>query len=198
MAAASEATATEPVADADASQPPSSVLEINPDTYDDQLQSKVAKIKEQFSNFKCPEIEVHTSPPMHYRQRTELSVWHDQGDMYYVMYKPVPGQQRPQRTRVETFPVASKLINKLMVAVREYVIKHTVLRERLFQVRRCAGCADCAGVAEGACMLAAASPVQLALPLQHQPCRHAQCSGSCALPPDGTAHGSQLHPPTPT
>ena len=117
-----------------AADPPSSVLDVNPDTYDEQLQQKVAKIKEQFGNFKTPEIEVHTSPPMHYRQRTELAVWHDNGDMYYIMYKPVPGAARPQRTRVDSFPVASKLINKLMVAVRDYALKHPILRERLFQV----------------------------------------------------------------
>jgi hypothetical protein len=134
-AAPAKAAAAEPAADADS--PPSSVLEIDPDKYDEQLESKTAKIRQQFSNFKTPEIEVHTSPPMHYRQRAELAVWHDNGDMYYIMYKPVPGQQRPQRTRVDSFPVASKLINKLMVAVREHVLKHSILRERLFQVGRC-------------------------------------------------------------
>lgn len=112
---------------------PVTIICPDPSLYDSQLEAKVGKIKDLFSGFNIPEIDVHRSSPLHYRCRSEFTVWHDGDDMYYVMFEKVPGQKKPQRVRVDEFTVGSTSINALMASLRQYVLGSTVLKERLFQ-----------------------------------------------------------------
>lgn len=64
-------------------------------------------------------------------------MWHEGEDMYFLMFeRDDKGQQRD--VRVDSFPVASELLNELMGLLREHVRATPVLRQKLFQVgRRC-------------------------------------------------------------
>jgi tRNA (uracil-5-)-methyltransferase len=52
----------------------------------------------------------------------------------YVMYEKQPDESKPQRVKIQQYPVASKLINSMMPVVLQHVCAHEVLRRKLFQV----------------------------------------------------------------
>lgn len=63
----------------------------------------------------------------------EFRVWHEGEDMFFLMFeRDDKGQQRD--VRVDSFPVASELLNELMGLLREHVRATPVLRHKLFQV----------------------------------------------------------------
>ena len=99
-------------------------------SYQDQLQGKIAKIKQDFEVYRPPSLEVFESQPSHYRMRAEFRMWHEGDDLNYVMFN----QESKERYSVNEFPAASKVINALMPLVRDYVKVDLVLRKRLFQV----------------------------------------------------------------
>ena len=103
---------------------------INPKFYDAQLSEKKQKMTELFAEFNGPEFSLFSSEPINYRQRAEFRVWHEGDDLYYIMFD----SQTKQKFRVDQFPVASLLINKLMQALIDEIKDLPVLRERLFQV----------------------------------------------------------------
>ena len=70
---------------------------------------------------------------MSYVCRTEFTVWHEADDTYYAMHERLNGEEKPQRIRVDSFPVGSKLINELMPRVMEAVRSSDTLRIKLFQ-----------------------------------------------------------------
>lgn len=98
--------------------------------YDDQLAEKVARLKTLMSPFAAPEPEVFRSPVDHYRMRAEFRIWHDADDMYHIMFD----QQTKQRIRVDQFPAASELINRLMSALIAALKPEPILRHKLFQI----------------------------------------------------------------
>lgn len=98
--------------------------------YDDQLAEKVARLKTLMSPFAAPEPEVFRSPVDHYRMRAEFRIWHDADDMYHIMFD----QQTKQRIRVDQFPAASELINRLMSALITALKPEPILRHKLFQI----------------------------------------------------------------
>ena len=98
--------------------------------YDDQLAEKTARLQAMMSPFQAPEPEVFRSPVSHYRMRAEFRIWHEQDEMYHIMFD----QQTKQRIRVDTFPVASELINRLMSALMAAIKPNPVLRHKLFQI----------------------------------------------------------------
>ena len=48
------------------------LLSINPENYEEQLQEKIQGLKQLFSGFSIPEVEVFRSQPINYRMRTEF------------------------------------------------------------------------------------------------------------------------------
>lgn len=103
---------------------------INSESYQVQLDEKSTRLKEMFSEYTTPSLEVFSSQEQHYRMRAEFRVWHEGDDLYYAMFN----QQTRERYRVDQFPVASRLINDLMPLLVEAVKGHQVLRHKLFQV----------------------------------------------------------------
>lgn len=99
--------------------------------YQTQLDQKSNSLQQLFSPFgELPELEVHPSAPENYRMRAEFRVWHDEQDLYYIMFD----QATKERYKVEKFPVASELINRLMPILIEKVKHSEVLRRRIFQI----------------------------------------------------------------
>ncbi|MDQ2078018.1 tRNA (uridine(54)-C5)-methyltransferase TrmA [Marinimicrobium sp. ABcell2] len=102
-----------------------------PQQYQEQLNDKVSRIKEDFSPFNPPEIEVFSSPKSHYRMRAEFKIWHEGDRAHYAMFE--PGEYKRPFV-IDEFPVASQKINELMPVLLEAVNADPLLRQRLFQM----------------------------------------------------------------
>jgi tRNA (uracil-5-)-methyltransferase len=105
--------------------------QFKPEQYHQLLADKVATTRQLFDGMTMPEAEVFASDPQYYRMRTEFKVWHQDDDLYYVMYNPA-APKTP--VRVDSFPVAGEAINRLMPVLIEELKGATTLRHRLFQV----------------------------------------------------------------
>ena len=92
-------------------------FEVSTTDYHKQLTQKSQHLRDMFSSFCMPELEVFESPKRHYRMRAEFRVWHDGDDLYYIMFN----KDTREKYRVEQFPAASKLINRLMPLLIETI-----------------------------------------------------------------------------
>ncbi|WP_123246497.1 tRNA (uridine(54)-C5)-methyltransferase TrmA [Aeromonas dhakensis] len=101
-----------------------------PADYQAQLDEKRERLCGLFADFTLPALEVHASPAEHYRMRAEFRIWHDGDDLYHCMYAPAT----KEIIRVDQFPTASRLINRLMPMLLEGLRPHPVLRRKLFQI----------------------------------------------------------------
>ncbi|OAT27877.1 tRNA (uridine(54)-C5)-methyltransferase TrmA [Proteus myxofaciens] len=99
-------------------------------TYQSQLDEKTQRIKMMMAPFNAPEPNVFSSPEQHYRMRAEFRIWHEQDSLYHIMFD----QKTKQRIRVDNFPIASQLINQMMVALLAEIKDKPILRQKLFQV----------------------------------------------------------------
>jgi len=103
---------------------------IHPDNYTAQLSKKQKDMDELFNEFSMPQAEVFTSEPLNYRLRAEFRVWHQEDDLYYIMFN----SETKEKFRVDDFPVASTLINDAMKALLLAIKSNKTLRYKLFQV----------------------------------------------------------------
>lgn len=106
------------------------LAQLDPASYAKLLEEKCLKLKELFAIFHPPELEVFSSPPVHYRMRTEFRVWHEGEDLYYYMFD----KGLDQKVRTDQYLPASELINKMMKALMDELRPNQVLRHKLFQV----------------------------------------------------------------
>ena len=104
--------------------------QVDPNNYQQQLDIKAVKIRDQFACYNPPALEVFDSAPLNYRMRAEFKIWHDGNDSYYVMFKP---DAPKQPYRIDQLPIGSSIINQLMPTIMAEVKQHNLLRERLFQ-----------------------------------------------------------------
>ena len=58
----------------------------SPAAYAAQLAHKRAALEGLLAPFAAPELAVHASPPVHYRQRAEFRVWHEGDSTHYLMF----------------------------------------------------------------------------------------------------------------
>lgn len=98
--------------------------------YTELLQKKTEKLTALLQPFNAPEIAVFDSPTSHYRMRAEFRIWHDKDDFYHIMFD----QSTLQRYRVDEFPIASELINRMMKALLPLLKTQEVLHKKLFQI----------------------------------------------------------------
>ncbi|MBV1891692.1 MAG: tRNA (uridine(54)-C5)-methyltransferase TrmA, partial [Gammaproteobacteria bacterium] len=50
------------------------MTDIDPTTYDQQLQEKVANLEERFQGLELPTLETYPSRPLNYRMRAEFKI----------------------------------------------------------------------------------------------------------------------------
>ncbi|KAA8998610.1 tRNA (uridine(54)-C5)-methyltransferase TrmA [Affinibrenneria salicis] len=100
------------------------------DRYDDLLNQKTDRLKDMMAPFNAPQPEVFRSPVSHYRMRAEFRLWHDGDDIYHIMFD----QQSQQRIRIDRFPAASELINRLMPEFIDAIRDNPALRRKIFQI----------------------------------------------------------------
>ncbi|CUA85347.1 tRNA (uridine(54)-C5)-methyltransferase TrmA [Pseudidiomarina woesei] len=105
-------------------------LTTNPADYTRQLDEKAQTLTAMLAPFYNDTLAVFASPEEFYRMRAEFRVWHDGDDLYYIMFDP----ETREKIRIESFPVASRLINQLMPAVLDFIRTRPELRQKLFQV----------------------------------------------------------------
>ncbi|HEY0210973.1 tRNA (uridine(54)-C5)-methyltransferase TrmA [Acerihabitans sp.] len=98
--------------------------------YQNQLAEKAARLNALMTAFQAPEAEIFRSPAEHYRMRAEFRVWHDEQDLYHIMFD----QQTKERIRIDHFAAGGELMNRLMVAVMDALRPSPVLRRKLFQL----------------------------------------------------------------
>lgn len=99
-------------------------------TYQSQLNEKTERLQKMMAPFNAPNVEVFSSPEQHYRMRAEFRIWHEQDALYHIMFD----QETKQRIRVDQFPVASQLINQMMIALLAEIKDKPTLRHKLFQI----------------------------------------------------------------
>ena len=62
--------------------------------------------------------------------RAEFRIWHDKGDFYHIMFD----QSTLQRYRVDEFPIASELINRMMKTLLPLLKNAESIHKKLFQI----------------------------------------------------------------
>ena len=103
---------------------------VTPENYEPQLEEKRISMETLFAEFDLPKTEVFRSEPQNYRLRAEFRLWHEGDDLFFIMFN----KETKEKFKVESFPVASKLINSAMQVLLNDIRDKKVLRERLFQV----------------------------------------------------------------
>ena len=98
--------------------------------YPELFAKKCEKLTALLAPFSAPALESFASSPEHFRLRAEFRVWHEEGDLFHIMFD----KETKQRYRVDQFPIASELINKMMVALLEEIKGNELLTRKLFQV----------------------------------------------------------------
>ena len=104
--------------------------DIDPANYEQQLTQKIQDIRSSFAAFTMPELQSFSSPALHYRMRAEFRVWHQEDDLYHIMFD----QDTKQKYRVDHFPPASELINAMMSELMQHLKHNQLLRRKLFQI----------------------------------------------------------------
>ena len=98
--------------------------------YNELLQKKLEKLTALLHPFNAPDIQVFDSPTSHYRMRAEFRIWHEQSDFYHIMFD----QTTKQRYRIDEFPIAGELINRMMKSLPALLKEQEVLHQKLFQI----------------------------------------------------------------
>jgi tRNA (uracil-5-)-methyltransferase len=104
---------------------------VDPAQYENQLAAKLQNLRTDFAPLHAPEPEVFRSAPEHYRLRAEFRVWKNADSIDYVMFDPADPQTPIALTQ---FPTGSLRINMLMPQLREALLQHDILRQRLYAV----------------------------------------------------------------
>ena len=100
------------------------------DKYNQQLQNKITNLKILLSDFSLPDLQVFSSPISHYRMRAEFRIWHNGEELYHIMYD----KKTKKRVRIDSFPIASQLINRAMQTILSLLQYNDKLRHQLFQI----------------------------------------------------------------
>ncbi len=100
--------------------------------YEKQLEIKKERLKEMFSDFDIPEIEVINGSDEHFRARAEFRVWHERDRSYYAMRK------RKEEGRgvipIEECKIVDKAIYNVMGPLLKDIEKNENLRFKLYEI----------------------------------------------------------------
>lgn len=102
--------------------------------YQQQLDAKIDRIRQQFAEYHPPELEVFRSAEQHFRMRAEFRIWHTEDDMFYAMFERSEDGQHKTVVRVDDFPIADLSINQLMPTLLNALKAQEILSHRLFEV----------------------------------------------------------------
>ena len=100
------------------------------DQYPQLLAEKVENLTALLAPFDAPAPDVFASETHYFRLRAEFRVWHQDGDLYHIMFD----KETKSRYRVDQFPIASQLINRMMSVLLAEIKGNEWLTRKLFQV----------------------------------------------------------------
>lgn len=98
--------------------------------YPELLAKKTEKLTALLVPFNAPALDVFASDPSGFRLRAEFRVWHDEYELYHIMFD----QATKARYRVDEFPIASPLINRMMKTLLAEIKGNELLTKKLFQI----------------------------------------------------------------
>lgn len=98
--------------------------------YPKYLAEKTDELTALLAPFSPPALDVFASEPSHFRLRAEFRIWHEHGDLYHIMFD----RETKQRYRVDQFPIASQLINRMMSVLLAEIKGNDLLTRKLFQI----------------------------------------------------------------
>ena len=100
--------------------------------YSEQLKMKSNRLKEMFSDFDIPEIEVINGSDEHFRARAEFRVWHEGDKTFYAMRK------RKEDGRgvipIEECKIVDRAIYDVMTPLMSEIEKNENLRFKLYEI----------------------------------------------------------------
>jgi tRNA (uracil-5-)-methyltransferase len=100
----------------------------SPAAYAAQFDAKRATLEALLAPFAAPALELHASPPVHYRQRAEFRVWHEGDALHFLMF------DGREPVRVERFLPGAASIDALMPRLRAELAAEPLLRRKLYQL----------------------------------------------------------------
>jgi len=100
--------------------------------YKEQLQVKSENLKELFSEFDIPDIEVISGSDEHFRSRAEFRVWHEGDKLFYAMRK------RKEEGRgvipIDECKIVDRSIYDVMPKLLKEIEKNENLKLRLYEI----------------------------------------------------------------
>ncbi|UDG79604.1 tRNA (uridine(54)-C5)-methyltransferase TrmA [Candidatus Steffania adelgidicola] len=105
-------------------------IRLSLDKYEQQLAEKIHHLRQKTRAFQAPDAQIFRSKPAHYRTRAEFRIWHDQDDLYHLMFD----QKTKKLIRIDYFMAGSMLINALMSELLDVIRLEPILRTKLFQI----------------------------------------------------------------
>lgn len=105
----------------------------DPQNYELYFNEKIASVTKLFNeaNISIPTPELFKSPSEFYRMRAEFAVFHEKdGTLSLCMFE----KYTKKRLIINSFPIASRAINKAMDLVRNYIKDTPELKKKLFEV----------------------------------------------------------------
>ncbi len=103
----------------------------------DEFAQKVKLVQKRVKKYNFPTPVIFSSNALGYRMRVEFRIWHQDNELNYVMF--APGSPR-KPLLVESFPIASKTIQRLMPILLKDIKNNELLRKKLFQVEFLSTC----------------------------------------------------------
>lgn len=100
-------------------------------TYDSQLQEKLALTQLEFAELYSGKLSCFASEPKHFRMRAEFRIWHNEAGANYAMYE--PGKYKTP-VIIDSFEIGSPLICDLMPKLLKAINNSSTLAKKLFQV----------------------------------------------------------------
>ncbi|HGG57427.1 MAG TPA: tRNA (uridine(54)-C5)-methyltransferase TrmA, partial [Nannocystis exedens] len=107
------------------------IPQVQPARYQELLAEKRARLERTLAPLRPPKLEVHDSPTSHYRMRAEFRTWHQDDDLFYVMFE---RGDKHQRHRLTECAMVHAPIEELMFPLLGAIRADHDLRFRLFQI----------------------------------------------------------------
>lgn len=99
-------------------------------SYNEQLNTKIKKINDDFAQFTNANIDAFESSPERFRNRAEFSVFHHDDDTFSYAMR---GFEK-ERVIIDSCMIVDDLIASAMISLKKHVEQYQILKKKLFGV----------------------------------------------------------------